>query len=128
VISDSLFTYLMASSGVTALCPASIFPHVMTQDAALPAITYSLDADDRDRLFDGTAGALKTALVEINTFDLDHKVAHQLADAIETALVDYRGAFGSKTAEHIRLERKFDLFESDSKLYRVSQQFMIAYY
>jgi hypothetical protein len=127
MIADSLKNYLSANAAIAALCPESIFPQVMPLEAKLPAITYSLDGDTRDQLLD-VVGALRQALVSIDVFDPDHYVAHQLADTVEGSLVDYRGAFGSKTAEHIRLERRFDLFESDSKLYRVSQQFLIAYY
>lgn len=128
MIVDSFFSYLSANAGVAALCPeTSFFPMTIPQGAALPAITYSLDADDRDQLLD-SIGDLKTALFEVNAFSLDHVVAHQLAEAVETALAGYRGAFGSKTAEHIRLERKFELFETDTKLHRVTQQFVLAYY
>jgi len=30
--------------------------------------------------------------------------------------------------DHIRKERRFDLFESDTRLFRVSLQFFVAYY
>lgn len=126
MIVDSLFTFLAADAGIAALCQ-SIHPQTLPQNATYPAITYSLDAESRDQLL-AEIGLLKTALIEINAWHSDHFTAHQLTDAIENALAGYRGAFGSKTAEHIRLERKFELFESDSGLYRVSQQFLIAYY
>lgn len=126
MISDSFFSYLGAQSGVTTLCP-QIYPVTIPQGVDPPAITFSLDADDREPLFDGP-GDLKQALIEVNSWSLDHANAHAIADAVETALANYRGTFGTKTAEHIRLARKFELFESDTALYRVSQQFLIAYY
>ena len=126
MIVDSFFAFLGAQSGVTSLCQ-QIFPLTIPEGADPPAITFSLDSDTRDPLFDGP-GDLKTALIDTSAWHTDHAAAHALADAIESALANYRGAFGSKTAEHIRLERKFELFESDSGLYRVSQQFFIAYY
>ena len=126
MISDSFFSYLGAQSGVTTLC-SQIYPLTIPQGVDPPAITFTLDADDRDPLFDGP-GDLKQALIDVSSWSADHANAHAIADAIETALANYRGTFGAKTAEHIRLERKFELFESDTKLYRVSQQFLIAYY
>lgn len=126
MIVDSLFSFLQANAGVNAVAQG-IYPQTIPQGGAFPAITYTLDADERDQLLD-SIGDLKRALIEINAWDQDHRLAHALADAIEAALAGYRGVFGTKTAEHIRLERKFDLFESDSLLYRVSQQFLIAYY
>lgn len=104
-----------------------MFPQTIPQGTSPPAITYSLDFDERDPLFDGP-GDLKQALIDTSAWHTDHAAAHALADAVETALANYRGTFGTKTAEHIRLARKFELFESDTGLYRVSQQFLIAYY
>lgn len=126
MIVDSFYTFLAAQAGVTSLC-SRIYPLTIPEGTTPPAITYTLDADDREPLFDGP-GDLKRALIEATAWSLDHSNAHAIADVIETALANYRGAFGSKTAEHIRLERKFELFESDTGLYRVSQQFLIAYY
>lgn len=126
MIVESFFTFLGSQSGVVALCP-QIFPFVIPQGIVPPAITFSLDSDDRQPLLDGV-GSLRTALIEVNAWSLDHQNAHQIAEAIEAALANHRGAFGAKTAEQIRLERKFELLESDTGLYRVSQQFFIAYY
>lgn len=126
MIVDSFYSYLAAQVGVTSLCP-QIYPLTIPEGKTPPAITFSLDSDERDPLFDGP-GDLKQALVDTSAWHTDHASAHAIADAIETALANYRGTFGSKTAEHIRLARKFELLETDSGLYRVSQQFFIAYH
>lgn len=126
MIVDSFYSFLGAQSGVTSLCP-QMYPLTIPEGTSPPAITFTLDADDREPLFDGP-GDLRRALIEANAWHTDHAAAHAIADAIETALANYRGTFGSKTAEYIALQRKFELFETDSGLYRVSQQFLIAYY
>lgn len=126
MIVDSFYSFLGAQSGVTSLCP-QIYPLTIPEGKQPPAITFSMDSDERDPLFDGP-GDLKTALIDTSAWHTDHAAAHAIADAIESALGNYRGTFGTKTAEHTRLARKFELFESDSGLYRVSQQFLIAYY
>lgn len=126
MIVDSFYGFLAADAGVAALCQ-SIWPQTIPQNAGMPAITYSLDDEQVDRLLDGP-GDLRSALIDVSTWSPDHAQSHELADAVESALVGHRGTFGTKTAEHIRLERKFELFESDTRLYRVSQQFFIAYY
>lgn len=126
MIVDSFYSYLAAQAGVVALCP-QIYPLTIPEGVTPPAITYTLDGDGRDRLLD-RVGDMKSALISVESWSLDHANAHAIADAIETSLAGYRGTFGTKTSEHIRLERKFELFESDTGLYRVSQQFFIAYY
>lgn len=126
MIVDSFYSYLAAQAGVVALCP-QIYPLTIPEGVTPPAITYSLDGDDRDRLLDGV-GDMKSALISVDAWSTDHAGAHAIADAVEASLAGYRGSFGTKTAEHVRLERKFELFESDTGLYRVSLQFFIAYY
>lgn len=126
MIVDSVYSFLAANAGIAALCQ-SIYPQLAPQPITGDMITYSLDSDETYPLFDGV-GSLREARVSVEAWSLDHLRAHQIGDAIESALDGYRGAFGSKTADHVRLERKFELFESDSKLYRVSQQFVLAYY
>jgi hypothetical protein len=127
MIAPSLVAFLKADAGVAGYALESIFPDVCPQGVVYPAITYSLDEDGRDQLLD-EIGGLKQALVSIDCYDPEHERAHLVAEAVETALAGYRGAFGTVTADHVRLERKFGLFETDAKLYRVSQQFLVAYY
>lgn len=126
MIVDSFRTFLVAQTGVASLCP-QMFPLTIPASAKPPAITFSVDSDERDQLLDDS-GSLRRALIECSSWHTDHYMSHQIADAIESALVGHRGAFGSVTAEHIRLERRLEIFESDTGLYRVSQQFLIAYH
>lgn len=127
MIVDSVYTHLLAAAGVTAIADRAIYPLTIPQGATFPAAVFSLDEDMLDQLLDGV-GELRRASVSIDCYSADHVEAHQLADAIEAALVGTQGSFGAKTAEFITLQRRFELFESSTLLYRVSLQFRIAYY
>jgi hypothetical protein len=129
VILQAFYSHLSADAGVSALT-SSIYPLTISQNASFPAITFEMDGNDDSQLLTGVS-SLSEVLIEVNTWDLSHIVSHQLADAVEAALVSYVGDFGalspSITAHHIRKERRFELYESDTKLFRVSMQFLIAY-
>ena len=130
MIVEAFYSHVIGNPAVAAIT-TSLFPHTIPQQASLPAMTYSVGSDDRFETLDGVSG-LKTAMVDLDCWSRSYVEAHALADAVESALSGHTGALGSAkpaiTADHIRLERKFDLFESPTELHRVSMQFMIAYY
>jgi hypothetical protein len=127
MIVDSIHQYLSTSTGITDIVGKSVFPLTVPQGASFPAVVFTLDEDNIDQLLD-EVGGLRRSLVSIDCYSKDHPEAHQLADATEAALIGKRGTFGTKTAEFITLQRRFELLETDSKLYRVSMQFAIAYF
>jgi hypothetical protein len=127
---ESFYSHLAADAGVDALVGA-IYPHWVPQNATFPSISYRLQSDERQQLFDAVS-SLKTALYEVDCWSLVHGGAHEIADAVESSLAGHTGAFGTLSprdqVDQIRLERKLEFFETDTKLYRVSLQFFVAYY
>lgn len=104
----------------------------MPQGVVPPAVTFSIDGDLPQRLTSGEASSLRTALVSVDCWAISVVAAHRLADAVEACLLPVHGAMGAEVppqlVDDVQLERRFDLFETDSKLYRVSLQFSVAYY
>ncbi len=127
MIVDAVYSRLSSDAGVSAIAGASVFPVTIPQGASKPAIVYTLDGDEVDQLLDGL-GEGRLAFVAIDCYADLHAQAHSLADAVEACLSGYRGAMGAKTVEFAKLERRFDLFETETKLYRVSLQFRLAYH
>lgn len=130
MIVESFLSHLESGPGVAAICQ-SFYPKVLPQVYTDPAITYGVDQDSDDQLL-GDSGSLSEAIFDVDCWSVSYLTAHQLADAVEALLVGHTGALGSASpslyADHIRKERRFDLFEADTKLYRVSLQFLVAYY
>lgn len=117
----------LGTSGISTITDR-VYPKVAPLNVRAPFIIYGVDSDMSDTLFDG-AETLRQSFIDVDCYAKEYLKAHELAAAVETAFVDYRGALTSAlTAEYIRLERKFDLFEADTQLYRVSLQLYIAYY
>jgi Protein of unknown function (DUF3168) len=130
VIIEAMRGQLRNDSGISAISTA-IYPHHIPQGVSYPAVTFGVDGDDNALLLDGIS-SLKEALFSVDCWDYSVITANRLADAVEAALVGARGDFGglspSQEVDHVRKERRFDLYEPDTKLYRVSLQFFVAYY
>jgi hypothetical protein len=131
MITEALRSHLLNDAGVSALV-TRIFPLTIPQGQDVPAIVYGMDSDLRDTLIDGETGSLKEALVDLDVYTTRYADSHAIAGAVEAALVGHTGVLGvlspGQVVDQIRMERKFDLFETDTKFYRVSMQFFIAYY
>ena len=129
MISAALFNHLDTNAGINAVCK-SVFPHRIPDGAGVPALVYRMDFDERDNLLNGE-GALRQALYAVDCYADKYADAHTIATAVEAAMIGFRGTFGATSpsidVDHVRLERKIDLFETDTGYYRVSLQFLIAY-
>ena len=129
MIGVATYQHLRAQAVVTDVCQW-IYPQVIPSERKPPAITYSVDQDTRLRLTSGQ-GSYSEALVSLDVYTNEYADSHEIADAIELAMIDYAGALGTVTpsieADHIRLERRIDIFEPQSELHRVSMQFFIGY-
>ncbi len=126
MIGSALRTHLLASPAVAAITTA-IQPQVLDNPLA-GGITYRVAADEDEMLLDGDQSSLEEALIEIDCWDLDYMRVQALADAVEISLISYVGLFGELGVDHCRVERRFDLFETDTRLHRVQMQFFMSYY
>ena len=135
MIAQDLYTFLQDKASIRAIVAlssasprkASIYPYFLPQShIGFPALTYSMDDDLEQTLIDGTS-TMKEAILSVDCWAYDYIRAHDLADAVKDEMVDYTGTFGSSTVNHCRKERELDLYEPDTKVYRVSLQFRVAY-
>jgi len=128
MIGESLVAHLLADNDVRAIT-TQIYPQGDVPQSAedTTRITYTIDEDAETPVIDGFSG-LKEALVSVDAWSPRLLTARQLAGAITESLRGYAGVFGDHVADHIRRERYFELFESDTKLHRASMQFLVAYY
>lgn len=132
MIQEAFYSRLSASVAVTAIVGGSVFPHTMPQGATKPALTYDFEFDTASQLLDGVS-SLREAFVNVDCWATSYALVHRLANAVEADLLGAaHGEMGSlsppQMIDAVRVERRFDLFEGDTGLYRVSLQFMIAYY
>jgi len=131
MIQQAIVSHLNADVTLSALING-IWPGVIPQGESAPGVVYTLEDDIRDRLLGGTEGSYNIAIIEFNCYALVYGDAIAIADALQSALIDYRGQLGVTTpavmADHIRLDRRLpDEYESDTDYRRISLQLFIGY-
>lgn len=130
---EAFYSHLTGDSGFIAVAGDRLYPGVAPQDIPYPMATFSLDGDRPDRLLAGENGSLRRALIAVDCYAPQLVDAERLARAVEAALVDEHSELGSlsppQEVTDIQVSRDhFMLFETDSKLYRLSLQFAVSYY
>lgn len=120
----SLFTFLTGAAGVTALVGTRVFPGVIPQGAAQPAIVYAKRSRNRQQLFCGTDG-LKQTRVDIDCYATSYRQSVLLANAVTAALEDFSGTMGTTRVPRIFLETEVDLSDLEPGLYRQSQSWAV---
>ena len=136
MITEDLRSFLVVDAGVLAVVAVSsdspqrvaIHPVQMPKNRiGYPSAVFTLDGEERQQMMSGFANELVEAYLTIDCYALTYLQAHALATAIQTAIEGYRGAMGSSTIEHVRVETKIDGLEDPTNLHRVSLQVLIAY-
>jgi len=128
MILASMYTFLSGTGSVTSLC-SSIYPEFLPENhQSFPAIVLGLISNDEEMLLDGTTSSLSTATITVDCLDKSLSSAAAVASAVESALIGYRGPFGTETVDHLRKESE-DLIPLDpsTELIGVSMQFFIGY-
>lgn len=127
LLAQSLFSLLSSDPTVAGFVQSRIFPLVIPLEvfdgaSTKPCIVYQQVTADRQQKFCGT-DTLITASFDLHAYARGYDQARELADAVITALNDYRGA----VIKHIFLESEIDLHDIDPGLYRVTMVFTIWY-
>ena len=126
-IEDGLYSYLKINAGVAAIVSSRIYPLVMAQKTALPAITYQTTALKPDRNMAGNTGRM-TATIQLNAWAETYIEVKTLAEALRAALNDYSGAMGSDTIQRSGVESETDGWDEETGFFRVGMQVKIIYY
>lgn len=127
-IKTALYSVLTAHAGVSALVDDRVYPNVIPQrgegPSRMPAIVYRQGTTDRQKTYCGTDGTRRDSFT-VDAYSVTHDGADSLADAIEAALIDYRGIAGGRFIADVFLTSRGDLGDIDPGRYRVSLSFDI---
>lgn len=117
---------LLADADVSALTNGRIYPILRPQTAALPAITYQRITTTRVDPLEA-AVPLADARLQLDCWATSYATAKELATKVRRALAGQSYPDGpSPTLAAIRpLENDRDDFETDTKIYRVSQDYSV---
>lgn len=117
---ETVHDTLVASPAVTALIVGRVFPNVIPQAAAMPAVRYTVVDDLPTNVLSGAA-TLRRARVQVDAYAKRYLDAHALADAVSGAL----GAIDGPTTTALEVSRR-DGYEDETKLHRVSLDFSMS--
>jgi hypothetical protein len=109
-IEEALYSKLSTTSGVMTICSTRIYPNVIPQDAAMPALAYQRISTVRYMAHDGPTGVAQ-ARFQFTCSAALYSTARSLANAIRVALDGFSGLMGGTNGvvvEAVFVENDFD--------------------
>jgi len=116
-VEDDLYTTLTGAAGVAALVGSKVYPGVIPQNTALPAVVYTMFYGGRVATLAGDTGG-RNPQFQVDSWATTYEGAKALNEAVHTALA---GAVAFKSTP---LGDRDDA-DPDEKLYRVIAEFSI---
>ena len=129
MIQQALYGFLSTDPGVTALVNDRIYPlvipdQVFDASSKRPCLVYAQDGLTTSQTFCETI-ALRSAGFMIDCYARRYEDAIGLAEAVKSALVDFRGPMGSSQISNVDLISQYDLMDLEPGLFRVALRFSI---
>jgi len=122
-IATALRTYVLADAAVAALT-TRMYPVVLPQDPAMPAITYQYISGASVVSHDGPTG-LENPTFQIDCWGSSYSQMDALFQAVRKRLNGAKGTFSTLEVQGIFLVRKRDLYDNDAKLHRRTSDWSI---
>jgi hypothetical protein len=115
---------LTSDAGVAALAADRVYTEVLPQAPAVPAVVFTEVAGDDDVALDGPTGA-SSRRVQVDSWGKSRAEATALGLAAKAALAGHAGAAAGFSVEGVfLLSERWD-FDSESALYRTSQDYEV---
>lgn len=128
---SSMTAWLLTRTEITSLLDTRVYPMAIpagttASPTTMPCMTYQLVDEPVITTFDGKP--IYKARIQVDAFGGSYKSARGLADAVHGVMHGFRGAWGDLEVGGVFRKRKQDLSESESGLFRVSQDFIVNYH
>lgn len=107
---------------LTRIFPLLIPEHVRDDAKKMPCLVYQRVGTERGKTFCAT-DSLANVQMQVDLYAKSYAVVKQLALIVRQALVDYTGSMGDMHVDKVFIDVEFDLVETDTGLYRVSQTY-----
>ena len=130
MLAADLTQYLKADPTIAAAVSGRVFPNIVPQGSAFPAISYNQVSGVR--LYDVNDGPTGRAMprITINSWAVRYLDVRNLADAVRRRINGFRGMMGSTSIGRITLDNEFDNFEQEAGqdgIHRVVQDYIISF-
>ncbi len=121
-IEEGLYAFL-SSAGIVG---ARIYPLVIPQDAALPAIAYQRLSGPREHSHDGASG-MAWARMQLAITGESYASAKNTAEQIRAAMDGHKGLMGTVSVGQCLLVNEIDGYAEASDKATIRQQYQIGY-
>ncbi len=128
-IKQAVYDRLRGDATLAAVVGDRIYPDILPQQPAFPALTYIRRSVDRHKTFCGT-GEMARSSFQVDAWALTYEDAERVAQHVRTSLVDFKGIMAGSpgvAVSDVRLENEFDLSDLEPGLFRVSMDFLISH-
>ncbi len=120
-LGEAVRAKLVADPTVASLVVARVFPNLMPQGGAQPAIVYQVVSEVPENALTGDSTTrLVTARLQVDCYAKTYLEAHAVADAVDAVL----SALSSPDLSAWR-EVSRDLYDNEAQLHRVSTDFTV---
>lgn len=131
-VRPGLRAYLLADGAIAALVGTRVYPVILPQGVTATSIVYSRISGQGDHHMQGASG-LSRPRIQIDCWSLSADHAASLALAVKERIDGFRGAmpWGASSPQDsaevlaIFFESERDDYDPDSKLYRVSHDYLV---
>lgn len=117
MIEHVIYSLLSNSVPVSALVSSRIYPIMLPQNAAYPAISYQVSEDGAESSYDGQ-GTFQRVSVEIDAWSDTHAGMLTLADEITNTLKNYSGTNSGVVIDKITIDSAVSVFETEIEKFR----------
>lgn len=122
----ALVNLLTSDPTVAALVGGRIYPNVIPQDAALPAIAYQVLSSEKGYTHGGP-NAGKNPYLQLTIEGSSYASTMAVCAACEARLSGYRGLMGGERFEAIFLENEFDGFNLETAVHTRRQDYRLRF-
>lgn len=126
----NLYAFLSGLAGVRGLVASRIYPDMLPQSPALPAVVVQKTGGIRNRAYCGTDRAV-LGTYQIDVYGRSRAEARQVAEAIAdespAGMLDYRGLMGIVTVKDCALTSDFDSIDPEPGLLKRTQLWDVWY-
>jgi hypothetical protein len=121
MIEQALFSRLSTFAG---LITVPIYPDILPQNAAMPTVTFQRITTERVSVM-GVDSGIARARFQVDSWSRDYGNVKAIAAQVRAALQRFRGIVGSDEILEIFILNEADLFEPDTLIHRVSQDYEV---
>lgn len=127
-LKEALYTYLSTYAGLVALIGTRIYPQMLPEGVALPAINFFTVSQPYEYTHDGHDGAIETRM-QFSCWAKTSKAVESVAAQLVAALSGYTGLMGGVggvNIGHSFKSNEVDLPEPDAGIYHKALDFLIG--